>query len=89
MTYIPSTRTSLRTTGAPNGSVPQNITLLAESLRSFLDKSGAFLFPDLSRKDRSDSASRVSKYLFFGQIFAGPGDLEKMLCPWKELVAGK
>ena len=25
MTYIPSTRTSLRTTGAPNGSIPQNI----------------------------------------------------------------
>ena len=32
-----------------------NRTLLAESLRSFLDKS------DLSRKDGSDSASRVAK----------------------------
>ena len=24
------------------------------------------------------------KISFFRQIFAGPGDLEKMLCPWKE-----
>ena len=41
-------------------------TLLAESLRSFLDKLGkrkAFLFPNLSRKDRSDSASRVNSVI--------------------------
>ena len=30
-----------------------------------------------------------SKYPFFREIFAGPGDLEKMSCPWKERVAGK
>ena len=36
------------------------ITLRTESPSIFLDKSGSrFLFPDLSRKDRSESASRV------------------------------
>ena len=48
------------------GGNPYNklVTLLAESLQSFPKKSGkrkaTFLFPDLSRKDRSDSASRVT-----------------------------
>ena len=47
------------------GSLKVTATLRTESPSIFLDKSGRgrnprFLFPDLSRKDRSDSASRVS-----------------------------
>ena len=52
-------------------------TLLAESLRSFLDKPG--FFPgksDLSRKDQNDSASRLlvillKKRTFFIFLFQG------------------
>ena len=29
------------------------------------------------------------RYLFYGEIFAGLGDFDKIICPWKESVPGK
>ena len=45
--------------------------------------------PNKKNKKQQTEKPFSSKYLFFRQIFAGPGALEKMLCPCQERVAGK